>query len=116
MTEQNGIRIYDQGEKPQLPEGLTADFDESMSVFGFKIVTVDGKPVAQAASEDDYCNSEAQRLGVSGDEIRNRVAQKQANTCRMSGWLFCSGQCPMGGDCRIVQNPNTNNYYCSCFI
>lgn len=116
MKEQNGIQIYDQGEKPSIPEGLETNF-EVISLFGFKVVEVNGKKMWQTASEEDYRNCEAQRLGIAAADVRVDPRRCQGGSCCQTGPMTCSGSCSGGWpvmECCLAVHPIHPMYYCTC--
>ena len=115
MKEENGVKIYEDGEKPELPAGFNADF-QVISRFGFKIVTIKGRSMWMAATENDYRKSEARRLGISEADVPSRSEQIDENVCHQTGPMSCSGFCRQGF-CRLYESttfPGHPHYYCQC--
>ena len=115
MREQNGIRIFEEGDElPDLPAGLSVD--RVLSPFGYKIVKVDNKPMWMVATEQDYRESEAKRLGISPDEVEVKAFSGEPGErwCANSGPSHCTGSCPSPQSCSLLYNPNTQIYYCRC--
>lgn len=119
-TEQNGLHVYKKDAKPKLPEGAPAvTHAEVVSLFGFKIVSIKDKEGKEkkmwmAASEKDYRESEAKRLGKKAADIKvHAEADSLASGCYQTGPMSCSGFCT-GGFCTLVYNPSTHYYYCTC--
>lgn len=103
------IQILKSGDKlPDLPRGVNYDDREyAESKYGFKIVYAGGSPRWQEATESDFRNSEAGRLGVSPDNVPTNTACHSASPGR------CGGSC-LGMDCTRVYNPQDHYHYCTC--
>jgi hypothetical protein len=108
MKMMNGLQVFEQGDQlPELPAGLTADLPV-VSRFGFKIVQLDGKPVWEAATEEDFRNSEAQRLGIKPEDVVLTLS------CYNTGPTSCGGGCDTSATCTAVYHPSDGHYYCGC--
>ena len=117
MREQNGILIFEEGDElPDLPVGLSVDIKGVLSPFGYKIVTVDNKPMWIVATVQDYRESEAKRLGISPDEVEVKAFSGEPGErwCANSGPSHCTGSCSHPAHCALLYNPNTQIYYCAC--
>jgi hypothetical protein len=109
MKEMNGFQLFEQDEqRPELPAGLTADLSV-VSRFGFKIGQLDGKPVWEAATEEDYRNAEARRLSVNPEDVQIALE------CVQTGPFSCAGNC-YDGFCKLIYSPTSTGdyYYCAC--
>ena len=103
------IQVFSKGDKlPPLPSGLEdIKTQHLISRYGYKIVDLDGTLFWEAATEDDFRASEAERLGISRDEVELRTS------CYQTGPRSCSGFCD-SGFCNLVFNAPGNYYYCAC--
>ncbi|MFC2140935.1 hypothetical protein ACFLQP_01380 [Acidobacteriota bacterium] len=113
MKDMNGIQVFDDGETPEIPEGLSTNF-EVLSPFGFKIVEHEGKKMWKVGTEEDYREAEAKRLGKSPEEITIDATA----SCHSSGPKSCGGNCynwpKPGTRCTLCYNPTGQYYYCAC--
>ena len=111
MREQNGVRIFEAGEKAPAPKGLRTDFEVS-SPFGFKIIEIDGRLMWAAASEGDYRKTIAQLHGISPDQV---TVETRADPCRNASPTTCTGICwAQGVFCTLIYQPFTQHYVCVC--
>jgi len=109
MENINGILVFNKGDElPELPEGLRTDF-KIVSLFGFKIVEIDGEKLWQAGTEEDYLESESKRLDLPLEEVKKRKRVSCYNTAPMQ----CAGMCGTGW-CKLAYNPVASYYYCNC--
>jgi hypothetical protein len=108
MKDQNGISLYDKGESIPVPPGLPADFS-IVSRFGFKVVEIENKLYWEAATETDYRQSEAQRLGITPDQV---TVSGEPTSCRSIG-LNCFGACSFYS-CQPGFNKARRHFYCTC--
>jgi hypothetical protein len=71
MQSQNGVEIYLKGEKPPIPEGLDdVAYPQLWAPLGYKVVEVRGRVMWTLATESDYQQSEAQRLGTEPESVK----------------------------------------------
>jgi hypothetical protein len=113
MKEVNGLHVYFKGEQPPTPEGAPA-LPQVVSLFGFKLVELDGESIWMAASRQDYIDSESRRLGGKRDEAENMATHKESavDSCRSLGF-GCIGKCTRWS-CTYVYSPFTRHTYCTC--
>lgn len=108
MIEMNGCKVFEENDElPELSDGLS-DKVRVMSRYGFKINDQKGPPTWEAATEADYRDSEAKRLGIAPEDV------KSASSCFQVGPRLCSGSCAGAGHCRLVYSPVQRYYYCAC--
>lgn len=108
MTKSNGIILFSKGDTlPELPSGLS-DYSPTPSQFGYRIVEQGGTPSWEPATEADYRASEAQRLGVSPEEV------KLSEGCHQTSPQSCAGFCTGPNFCTLAYNPQGHYYYCIC--
>ncbi len=109
MKEENGIQIFEKGDKlPDLPKGLRTDF-EIVSIFGFKIVEIEDKIMWQACTEEDYREAESKRLNIPPE----KVELSRVRGCRQIAPRKCQGDC-WNGFCVLAYNPFAQVYFCTC--
>lgn len=100
----DGWQVFEANDKlPALPAGL-ADQLSAASRFGFKVSQVDGKPVWEAVTEQDYRNAQARRLGVKPEDV--------TPDCDSAGPRSCEGSCTTPASCRLVYDRASGIYYC----
>lgn len=100
----NGWEVFEENDQlPSLPASLIYQLSAA-SRFGLKIRQVDGKPVWEAVTEQDYRNSEAQRLGVKPEDI--------ALSCNNTEPCLCVNSCITSASCRLVYYRTSGIYYC----
>jgi hypothetical protein len=104
----NGIHVYEKDEEISIPEGVPREFPV-VSRFGFKLVKLDGRNYWQPGSEDEFRESEAERLGIKPGEVKVPAI---TDGCRNLG-LSCFGPCSFGW-CHPLFNPKKGLYYCGC--
>jgi hypothetical protein len=115
MQVQNGIEVYDDNERPPIPKGLSVGI-QVYSPYGFKTIEVDGVTMWALATEEDYRNLEAKRLGISPGEVAAKSSDPNSKDCAMSGPNGpCIGYCGVGCQCRFVFNPATGVSSCVPF-
>lgn len=112
MREQNGIQIFDAREKPPLPNDLQSDF-EVQSLFGFKVIKIQGRSMWAVASEEDYRNTVAQLLGITPQEVKIDV--KGVGPCLNVTPTTCDGICWHPSPfCTLIYRPTDHHYVCLC--
>ncbi|MEZ5961102.1 MAG: hypothetical protein R3C30_11845 [Hyphomonadaceae bacterium] len=105
------IKIFEPGDTlPQLPSELeTFSFEDNDARFGLKAVEENGQWKWVPATEEEFRDAEAERLGVSPNDV------VMYSSCYQTGPRSCSlGGCWSGGMCRLVYNSAGNHYYCAC--
>jgi peroxiredoxin len=116
---QNGILVFETGIPQKKDDEPDASF-QVISRFGFKVVTTETasgkkKNLWMAATEDDYRQSEAKRLGIKPEEAKLSCFDIVGG-CYQTGPLSFSPFCPPGqGGCKVVYNPRTRHYYYTCY-
>jgi len=118
-VEQNGVRVYRKGKRPDFPEELTKS-PKIVSRFGFKIVTVkgqDGKEALawMAASEQDFRSAEAKRLGIKEEAVRVKTQEEFLDGgCTNDGPVSCTIEGCIGPQyCGLVW-VDPDHSYCTC--
>lgn len=107
MKSENGIQLFAKGDQlPPLPAGLTGDVPVT-SRFGFKICEYDGKACWEAATEENFRESEAQRLAIESTAVTIPLR------CQQTGPQDCVGVCHLEV-CSLAYNPEGRYYYCTC--
>ena len=120
MIEKGDFQVFEKGETVPSPPDIESNF-QIISKFGLKIVTIDGKKMWQAGTEEDYIEAEQKRTGRTRSEIVEHLKSAHAaeNTCRMFGPNIhvCVANCFDPGYpqiCRLyIYNPG-RYYYCAC--
>ena len=109
MVNFNGILIYEDSEKPPVPEGLSSE-SELKTKFGFIV----GKGINgiewQAATELDFRVSESKRLGIAVSDV------EPLGACDQTGPTTCTSQngyC-WASKCTLLYDPDRQHYYCRC--
>jgi hypothetical protein len=114
MTVQNGVEVYEHGEKLRITDEVPANF-AVYSPFGFKIVEINGKRMWGVATEDDAVKTLAQFLGISEEKARLNLDKSCYAT---APGLCAAGQCLTGsgawGYCTPVFNPDAQVAGCFC--
>lgn len=106
------IMVFSPGDKlPDLPDNLTEFSVPGLRArFGFKIETDGMEHYWVPASETDFRNSEAERLGIKPEDVNTATFY-----CNQTGPTDCSGFChPGSGDCKLLYNSREKYYYCAC--
>lgn len=109
MKLQNGVHVFEPGETPTLPPGLSSE-SELKSSFGFKIATGPHGPRWEVATEEDLRRSEGKRLDMdlAKVDIRGGCDQIGPTQCsQQDGFCWAS-------KCKLLFNPDTQHYYCRC--
>lgn len=107
------VRFADMVEEPPLPPGLSfRDKLDPSQRYGVKLAETNGTYYWQPATEEDYRNSEAERLGVALADVR-------LLNCESTHVAFCDGLCaPRRGEpktwCQSLWNPREKYAYCAC--
>lgn len=111
MKVQNGIHVYDQYEKPPIPEGLRTDF-EVYSPYDFKIIEIDGRKMWVVATKEEYRDNMAQLHGISPDDVDldRSCGGLNPQTC----YYTSCGSDINPGTCQFTLNPAGNYYSCNC--
>ena len=111
MRTENGIQVFGPDESPTPPVGAPASVAAS-SRFGFKLVQGGIGLEWKSASEAEFRQAEAQRLGVQVAEV------EFVDNCRQTGPMTCNGGfCPGGGGfCVLAYDPAQKLYYCTCSL
>ena len=112
----NGIHVYENGETPDLPKGLSSDFNV-ISPFGFKIIEIDGEKVWAAGTEAEYRESVGKRMGIAPEDVDlgGRGKDDPKTYCHNTGPYSCSGSCNEAGNfCKLNYNPSNGLNYCEC--
>jgi len=90
---------------PPPPEALQGlKYPHLYSPFGFRIVEIDGQAMWTLATEQEYKEANARRLGIPPADF------KVKRICRLSGPTTCHPD----GCCAIFYDPQNKYYYCSC--
>lgn len=79
------------------------------SFYGFKLVEVEGTSRWVIATEEDYKEAEAHRLGIPLE----KVAAKD-RVCYCVNVTICVGKCPPGCICKLFRDPASGVGYCAC--
>src|SRR5262245_25718811 len=122
---QNVIRVYTKGTPPP---GVPSDMwpppaAKIIYPFGLRLVPIQRRDGPQdsvwiPATEDDYRQSEAKRLGIAEDAVLIPDTNNLEPACVMDGRGDCNplGYCPGGASstCDRLQNSDTGHYYCQC--
>ncbi len=112
MKEINGIRILEEGDDhtAYLPEGLILPIFKGLHApYGFKTMTHEGKLTWTPATEEDYLQAEAQKLGVDVSSVpRNGGCSSYpcGGRCGVYDAQFCSPH--------LQFTPTGSHWYCSC--
>lgn len=108
MREQNGILIFDSSDEKPTNLQVSAR-SQILSKYGFIVDTVDGKTVWVAATETDYRDSEARRLGIRPEDVNIT-----AHRCRMDELGACWGDCGLGTRCKESYDRVSRLHRCVC--
>lgn len=118
MREQNGIRIYEEGDiLPALPKGLEEFTAKSLfAPYGFKIVEYDGEPYWVPGTEEDFRRSEATRLGIAPDRVEVKIDFSHGPPCAMDRPRHCHSlaHCDFNWRCNRLYDDQNRYYYCRC--
>jgi hypothetical protein len=110
----NGVQVFDPGEPATVPEGFPP-IPPNNSRWGMKLVEGGGEKRWEPATEEDFINSEVQRLGGSREEVLEAAAQRRssANPCTRVGTASCAGDSP--NPITYCTSINTGPHaYCTC--
>jgi len=110
----NGVTIFDRGEPATVPEGFPP-IPTNNSRWGMKFVEVGDEKRWEPATEEDFINSEMQRLGGSRETVLEMVTRRKslANPCHRTGTASCDGECP--DPSTFCYSINTGPHaYCTC--
>ncbi len=103
------IEVYRSADDAPAPPGDLEFFTsrDVLSPFGYKALEIDGTWFWVPGTEEEYRNSEGERLGIDPKEVEIRFS------CYQTGPKSCGGSCNTGF-CRLMFNPAQNFYYCGC--
>ena len=103
------VHIFDRADQlPPFPGDLEGFEAKDLAVrFGFKAVKIDDAWFWEPGTEQDFRESEAERLGIPPSEVD---VDRQ---CWQAGPNQCYGGC-LHGFCKFALNDATQLYYCTC--
>jgi hypothetical protein len=116
MVDMNGVIVGDKGEVQQLPEGYPP-FPSNGSIWGIKVVVIEGEKRWEPATEEDFINSEMKRLGAPRETVLEHATLRNSltNPCHRTGTASCEGECPNPNTfCAYSWNPGPGHSYCVC--
>jgi hypothetical protein len=107
MKFENGIITYKPHEIPQFLRFIEDAPGLKPSRFGCKIAVHEGRLRWEAATEDDYRESESKRLGIKKADVT-----EPADSCALAGHALCIGGCEISGG--LCDLRGGIDHYCGC--
>lgn len=105
---------FDKGEAALIPVGRFANTNQSLSLYGYKLVAIEKEFVWEVASKEDYLTSESIRLGVDKSIVKDKSLDSSCGNVRPQECSIDCNQYPFGW-CKLFYNPSPNpHYYCLC--
>jgi hypothetical protein len=110
MINENGIIRFEKDDVVLTPKHELAKGAPKTSLYGYKLVAIDGTLLWDTATEEDFRKSEAIRRGIKVEDVESKQLEQ---ICVNTGPTTCSGTCYMGF-CNLIYNPQQHYYYCQC--